>query len=199
MMYYVQYVMGDFSVLAYVMVVMMVPPMVMMAIAPMIVAKFGKGTVIRFGSLAMLVGAIIVWSSATASAFYIGVILLAFGQGGATATMISFLGDSIDYGEYKFGVRTDGIGVSLNVSLQKIAQACASLLLGAILTVGGYDANAFEQTASSVTAIKIAFCGVPMLIAVGLFIISIFMNIEKKYPDLPEELAKMRLERSANK
>lgn len=199
MMYYVQYVMGDFSVLAYVMVVMMVPPMVMMAIAPMIVAKFGKGTVIRFGSLAMLVGAIIVWSSATASAFYIGVILLAFGQGGATATMISFLGDSIDYGEYKFGVRTDGVGVSLNVSLQKIAQACASLLLGAILTVGGYDANAFEQTASSVTAIKIAFCGVPILIAVGLFIISIFMNIEKKYPDLPEELAKMRLERSANK
>lgn len=196
MMYYVQYVMGDFSVLAYVMIVMMVPPMIMMAIAPMIVAKFGKCTVIRLGSLAMIVGAVIVWSSASASAFYVGMILLAFGQGGATATMISFIGDSLDYGEYKFGVRTDGVGVSLNVSLQKIAQASASLLLGAILTVGGYDSTVMQQTASGMLAIKVAFCGVPMLIAIGLFIISIFMNIEKKYPDLPEQLAKMRLEKS---
>lgn len=53
-----------------------------------------------------------------------------------------------------------------------------------------------QQTASGMLAIKVAFCGVPMLIAIGLFIISIFMNIEKKYPDLPEQLAKMRLEKS---
>lgn len=198
MMYYVQFVMGDFSVLAYVMIVMMVPPMVMMAIAPIIVAKFGKCTVIRIGSLAMIVGAVVVWSSATAGAFYIGMILLAFGQGGATATMISFIGDSLDYGEYKFGVRTDGVGISLNVSLQKIAQASASLLLGAILTVGGYDAAAMEQSASGILAIRVAFCGVPLIIAIGLFIISLFMNIEKKYPDLPEQLEKMRMEKRAN-
>lgn len=195
MMYYVQYVMGDFSVLAYVMIVMMLPPMVMLAITPIIVSKFGKVTVVRIGSIVMVLGAVIVWFFSSSISFYVGVVLLAFGNGGATATMISFMGDSIDYGEYKFGVRSDGIGISLNVSLQKIAQACASLILGGILTVGGYDPQEMVQSASSITAIKVCFSGVPMIIAIVLFIISIFLNVEKKYPDLPELLEQRRMEK----
>lgn len=197
MMYYVQYVMGDFSVLAYVMIVMMLPPMVMLAIAPVIVSKFGKVAVVRIGSVVMILGAVIVWFFSSSISFYLGVVLLAFGNGGATATMISFIGDSIDYGEYKFGVRTDGIGISLNVSLQKIAQACATLILGGILTIGGYDPQEMVQSASSIMAIKVCFCGVPMMIAIVLFIISIFLNVEKKYPDLSELLEKKRMENRA--
>jgi len=195
MMYYVQYVMGDFSVLAYIMILMMVPPMVMLAIAPAIVSKFGKTTVVRLGSIMMLIGGLIIWFVPQATAFYIGVALLAFGQGGATATMISFMGDSIDYGEYKFGVRSDGIGISLNVSITKIAQALAALLLGAILTAGGFNADEFVQSASSITAIKICFVGVPIIISILLFIISILNDVEKKYPNLAELLEEKRAEK----
>ncbi|MCR5082568.1 MAG: glycoside-pentoside-hexuronide (GPH):cation symporter [Parasporobacterium sp.] len=197
MMYYVQYVMGDFSVLAYVMIVMMVPSMVMLVIAPMIVKRFGKAMVIRVGAIAMLAGAIIVWCFGAAWSFYTGMVILSFGAGGATATMISFLGDAIDFGEYKFGVRSSGVGVSLAVSLQKIAQACAALILGAILTAGGYDAEAMVQSDSGVFAIKIAFCGVPIIIAACTFVISLLLNIEKKYPDLPEKLLEIRAQKAS--
>ena len=130
------------------------------------------------------------------SMMFVGLILSAFGTGGSSATMYSFIADSVDYGEYKYGVRTDGIAYSLNTSVQKLAQACASLILGVLLSVGGFDPAAMVQTDSAIFAVKMAFCGVPIIIAVINGICSILMDVEKKYPDMPERLAAIRAGKS---
>lgn len=196
MMYYVQYIVRDFAVFGYMTVLNMAPTILMLFAAPFIIKKFGKVMVIRVGMACMIIGFGIMWFVGGTS-IYIGLPIAAFGMGGGSATMFSFVADAIDYGEYKFGVRNEGLAFSLFTSVQKLAQAAASLVLGILLTWGAFNAAEMVQTEKALLAIKIAFLGVPLIIAVLNLIISFFLNVEKKYPNMAEDLQKLRAERAA--
>lgn len=192
MAYYAQYVAGDMSVMGYMTVLNMAPTIVMLLVAPFIIKRFGKSTVMRLGVICQLVGFGVMWFMGNGASLYIGLVLSAFGQGGSSATMMSFIAEAVDYGEYKFGVRTEGIGYSVNISVQKLAQALAALILGVILTWGGFDASLMVQSDKAITAIKIAFIGVPVIISCINLVCAFAMNVEKKYPNMQQELAERR-------
>lgn len=192
MAYYAQYVAGDMSVMSYMTILNMGPTILMLFIAPFIIKRFGKSTVMRLGVICQLCGFVIMWVMGNGASMYIGLALSAFGQGGGTSTMMSFIAEAVDYGEYKFGVRTEGISYSINISVQKLTQALAALLLGVILTWGGFDGTLAVQSDKAITAIKIAFIGVPIVISCINLVCAFAMNVEKKYPNMQQELAERR-------
>lgn len=86
---------------------------------------------------------------------------------GATTVMLA---DVIDYGQVKLGTRNESIIASFQTLLVKTASAVSAWLIGVGLTMVGYVANA-EQTASTITGMRILMGVVPSVITVLAFVI----------------------------
>jgi GPH family glycoside/pentoside/hexuronide:cation symporter len=66
---------------------------------------------------------------------------------------------AIDYGEWKFGVRQEGVGSSFGSALAKISMGIATAVLGFVLTMSGYSGDVMPASAQS--AINFLFMGLP--------------------------------------
>lgn len=73
------------------------------------------------------------------------------------ATMWAMVSDTIDYGEWKTGYRTEGLVNSACSFGYKIGNGIGSALLGMILEVGGYVGDAAVQSASALRSIEVCF------------------------------------------
>lgn len=198
MIYYAQYVVGSLDIMAYMMLLNMGPMCIMLLISPFIIKKLGKRTVWISGTVICTIALLIMWIfRSNPVALFIGFGLNSFGCGGINGTFMSFIGDAVDYGEWKTGDRPVGVAYSVNISLEKIGTALQSLIFGAMLTWGGYNADLAVQPEKAITAITVAFIGLPLILSLVQLVCAVSMNIEKKYPNLPAELAAKRAERAA--
>ena len=105
--------------------------------------------------------------------------------------------DSIEYAEYKTGIKAKSISVMGDMFIVKLAQGLGPAIVGYVLQWGGYVAQAPEQPEkllSGLFAIKVYLpLGCLVLIAVLMFKYS----IEDEMPVVREELKKRMLEESA--
>ena len=65
---------------------------------------------------------------------------------------MAMVSDTIDYGEWKTGCRTEGLVNSACSFGYKIGNGIGSALLGLILEIGGYVGTAAVQTESALTS-----------------------------------------------
>lgn len=66
---------------------------------------------------------------------------------------------AIDYGEWKFGVRQEGVGSSFGSALMKVSMGIATAVLGFVLGAAGYSEAGMTQ--SGVDALNFLFMGLP--------------------------------------
>ena len=104
------------------------------------------------------------------------------------ATMWAMVSDTIDYGEWKTGYRTEGLVNSACSFGYKIGNGIGSALLGVILEVGGYVGNAAAQTASALTSIRICFVWIPIAVYVCGLIIMKFYHLDKEFDGIIADL-----------
>ncbi|MEG2018213.1 MAG: MFS transporter, partial [Clostridium sp.] len=82
-----------------------------------------------------------------------------------------FLADSVDYGEWKNGQRSESIIFSLQTFVVKLASAVSVLIAGVGLDFIKLDINAVHQTASTLLGLRIFMIIIPMA---GLIVSIIF-------------------------
>lgn len=106
------------------------------------------------------------------------------------------LSDTVDYGEWKNGVRASGFLTAVGKSFCiKLGAGLGSFIPSLILDAAGYVANA-EQTAQSLAAIKFCFTWLPAIFfAVGAIIMFKYVKYEKNESKIKQEL-ESRLETS---
>ena len=120
----------------------------------------------------------------------IGVALKCLGSAPACYMILAMLADVIDHIEYKFGIRTDGLTMSIYSSIMVAATPVCNSIFSAILNASGYDQAAdialgtAAQTAAAQTAISVGYIWVETIAYVICAILIFFFTIEK---DLPEE------------
>lgn len=66
---------------------------------------------------------------------------------------------AIDYGEWKFGVRQEGVGSSFGSALNKVSMGIATATMGFVLSASGYEAGAVGVGTQN--AISFLFMGLP--------------------------------------
>lgn len=149
------------------------------------------------GMLGMLVGEAILFFGASHGS-PVAIIMVGWGcyflfSGMAMALPFSMLSDTVDYGEWKTGIRAPGVLTAIGTAFcVKAGSGLGGALPGWTISAFGYVPNV-EQTPQSLKGITIAFIGIPALFLVLSMIPAWFY---KKYellePQIAEELTKRR-------
>ena len=123
--------------------------------------KFGKRIVCMVGMLLGSVGGVIaIMGNGQIVPVAIGVALKCLGSAPACYMILAMLADVIDHIEYKSGIRTDGLTMSIYSSIMVAATPVCNSIFSAILNASGYDQAAdialgtAAQTAAAQTAIS---------------------------------------------
>ena len=189
MFFYLAYVCGKQQSVAIVGMLLSMPMLVLIPLSAPIVAKCGMKNSLVAGVLIMTVGRIIVGVSGESSLMmiYVGTFIFALG---CSTQWCSYplLCYTVEYGQWKTGVRQEGMIMSANSFGSKCGTALGTALCGWVLAWAGYNGAAEIQTASALTGIKIVYVYLPVILNILSAVILSFYKLEKEYSTIVKEL-----------
>jgi sugar (glycoside-pentoside-hexuronide) transporter len=187
--YYSQYNLG-YKNLASILNGLVVVQMLSITVLPYLVKRFIKTHTQIIGlSLAALGQIIIGFAGSNITMIIIGWTVASLGTGIAVTLPFAMLSDTVDYGEWKNGVRASRFLTAVGISFCiKLGAGLGSFIPSLILGAAGYVANA-EQTSQSLAAIKFCFTWLPAIFfAVGAIIMFKYIKYEKNESKIRQEL-----------
>lgn len=119
------------------------------------------------------------------------VILLVAGtvNGFVTGLIYGMIPDTVEYGQWKSGVRTDGFVYAITSFMLKLGGAVGPSLLGVMLAGAGYLGGVAEQSASALSMINVCMNLVPTILAVVAIVALVFYKLDNKlYGQIRAEL-----------
>lgn len=171
-----------------------------MALAAVIVMplcnRFGKRIVCMIGILVGAGGGVIaILGNGQIVPVAIGVALKCLGSAPACYVILALLADVIDHIEFKSGIRTDGLTMSIYSSIMVAATPVCNSIFSALLNMTGYDQSASValgtagQTALAKSAISVSYIWVETVCYVICATLIFFFTIEKDLPKEQQEIA----------
>ena len=187
--YYAKDILGDKNLVSTINGIFNIVQILGMFFIAMLVKKFGKRNVFSLGLILDIIGMLVLnFSGGFMPIIVVSSVIRGIGNACGGATMWAMVSDTIDYGEWKTGYRTEGLVNSACSFGYKIGNGIGSALLGVILEVGGYVGNAAAQTASALTSIKICFVWIPIAVYVCGLIIMKFYHLDKEFDGILADL-----------
>ena len=144
--------------------------------------KIGKRNSWMAAMTILLIGFLVFYFYPIASLVELLLVLGFIGIGnGATGVLFwSMLPDTIEYGEWKTGVRTESSLYGFMTFAQKGAIAFAALLLGMVLTQIGFEPNEI-QSEKTLSGLKFVMTWIPLIGIFISFILVSFYPIDKSF------------------
>lgn len=192
--YYAKYILGDENLMAVLTIVSALPSVLMMFFMNFLFKRFGKRNLAIIGGVVSIIGSLIVWVAPESIAM-VSIGSFIRGLGGAPLGVAAFvmLADSVEYGEWKNGVRTEGLSLSAGTFGEKVGTGIGGMVLGGIMGLAGYVSGQAEQTVEALTSIKFVFIHVPIILGVISIILLYFYKLDKKYPTIIKELNERKI------
>lgn len=191
--YYLIYVAGAYAVIAPTFTIISLMQMLGNLCLPFLTRKFGKITTFKLLLGGNAVTMLILFFAPKGSVVILLVLSAIYGFTNAGASICyGMTCDSIDYGEYEFGVRDD----ALAFSFMSLAVKCATAVTGSVgvlaLAAVGYVAGA-EQSAHTITGINVIVNLIPAILVIISVMIMFFYKLdEKRMEEIHAELAVRR-------
>ena len=170
-----------------------------MAVAALFVVplanKFSKRTVCMVGMLAGAAGGVIAGlGSHNFVLVAVGVALKCLGSAPACYLILAMLADVIDHIEFKRGIRTDGLTMSIYSSLMVAATPIMNAVFMAMLNAANYQrptggAGTIIQTAAVQSTITVGYIWVETIAYVVCAALIFFFTVEKKLPEEQDAIA----------
>lgn len=168
--------------------------------APAIVRRLGKkvgyigsGVVMIVGSM----GAMFV----PASVPYVALgcfVLIGIGLGLVNTLMWSLEADTVEYGEWRTGVRTEGTTYAVFSFVRKLGQAFGGAAAAYTIGVAGYVGGAAQQSESALWGIRAAAGIVPAgCVLIAIVIMMLYPLTEGRFRELTAEVAQRRADRGS--
>ena len=114
--------------------------------------------------------------------------LRGMGFGITNSLYYGMLADSVDYGEWKTGIRATAVTTSAASVGNKLGSGLGSALIGLALSAAGYDGLQAVQTASAISCIRVVFVVLPLVLYVLLLVLMYFYKLDAQLPQIREEL-----------
>ena len=188
--YYMQYLYGDINMYAVLAAVCGVAQLAALMIFPLFSKKHDRRQLYTGATILVAAGyAVFFFAEHSIVLIALAAILMFVGQAFIQLLMLMFLADTIEYGQWKLGRRSESITFSIQPLVNKIGGALStglisiSIMLAGIKTRGS-DAAAAAIDASGKLTIKLAMLAVPLiLIAAGYIIYLRKYKISKEFYD----------------
>ncbi len=188
---------GDYGVAQSLLSIMGAIPMAVAAVAVVPLAnRFGKRRVVFVGQIMGAAGGIFAGLFSTnLVAVSIGVAVKCLGSSPACYLILAMLADVIDHIEYKCGIRTDGLTMSLYSSVAVAATPICNAFFMAILGWAGYDQSGAAAAQSGVvqSAITVSYIWVESIAYILCAVLILFFTVER---NLPAEQAAIQARRT---
>ena len=132
---------------------------------PRLVRNLGKKRVYIYSSLLTVIGGITIFLTPASQVWigFTGLVLSLVGVLAVNIVVWALEADTVEYGEWKTGVRTEGITYALFSFTRKTGQAVGGALAAYALALGGYKSGA-AQTAEAVFGIQFAAGAIPAVL-----------------------------------
>jgi len=160
------------------------------ALMPPIAKRIGKRNTMLLGMAAGAASQLVLYGAAVASSIplLIGAVVAGnIGLGLAAGLMYAMLADTVDYGEWRSGVRAQGLLTASSSFGVKFGMGIGGALAAWVLALGSYVPNR-EQAASGLAAIQFNFVWIPFIcfmLCVGLLLFYRLGHVEQQmYKDL---------------
>lgn len=158
-----------------------------------IVKRIGKRNTNLLGWLLILVSYVpLLMAMTSVPVLIVSAVIRGIGYACVMGVQFAIIGDSVEYGEWKTGVRSEGLVFSAQSFGCKVGMGLGNALIGALLSWGGYDGELAVQPDSAITVIKVLYIGMPMIVAVLQMLLMIPYTIEKEYDQMNRELAERK-------
>lgn len=192
-LYYCRYVLQNVHLFGPLMTAMVLAQVVGMLLVAPLVKRWGKRNTALVGTVVVIAGQILMcFSPANFSMVLSGSIIKGLGASPLVGTMLAMVADVVDYGEWKSGVRTEGLVYGALALATRMTGGLGGVVVGWVLAWGGYTAGAAAQPESALAAIKALFLYMPL----GLYITSFFVlwvyKLEGQYSALMAQLHQRR-------
>jgi GPH family glycoside/pentoside/hexuronide:cation symporter len=120
-----------------------------------VATRFSKRAAWLAGLIPTLLGLLLWWlvDGKSTALVFVGLALIALGNGAALTSYWAMLPDTVEFGEWRRGVRCESFGYGLVAFGQKVAFGAGGGLVGLLLAKIGYVADV-TQSASTLAALK---------------------------------------------
>lgn len=179
--YYLNQVVGDMSLMGTFVMMCNLPGIVVMLIMPSVMHKLSKRKMVIIGTVIMLIAQIvfIMAPSDNVTILMATALIRGIGFSFPMGLVSALIGESIEYGELKSGVRAQGILFSASTLTGKIAGGLLTSIFGVFLAAVHYDGLATVQAPEAITGINWFFKLLPLLFMIAILVIMAFWNVEK--------------------
>lgn len=188
--FFSQYILGNKNLIGGLSIAQNIPALiVMLTIAMPLIKKFGKRNTAIFGSLIFIFGCLLHFVDLNnLFIIYCAVIIKGIGNALVSSTMFVLLADTIEYGEWKTGTRTEGLIYSIGNFGLKIGIGLGTAMVGWSLEFAKYDGTINVQPDSAIQAIFVLFIWIPMILSIVQILILKFYKLDGIYNNILQEL-----------
>lgn len=189
-LYFTTYIMKNAEFLGIISIASRIPSVLVLAVvcAPL-VKRYGKKNVVMAGSIISVIGKLVMVIDMTSPVVVlIASVILGVGGGMLGAGSFAFLADTVEYGEWKSGVRTEGLIFSAASFGLKVGTGLATAIVGWGLAYFGYHSGAVTQTAHAIQGIEFLYIWLPLGLSIVQVILLCFYDLDKIYPQIMKDL-----------
>lgn len=189
--YYAQYIMSDDSLVGNLSIFQNIASFAAFAVCTGIIRKAGKQKIAISGVAISFIGYAMVLLNPTSYAIlYTAAVVKGVGNAALSGVMYGMLADTVEYNDWKSGIRAEGLVFSANSIGQKIGSGIGSAVLGWVLAAFGFVSASADQPASAISGIRVIFLYVPLVVFAIMFIILLFYKLDKEYGHIVADLEK---------
>ncbi|MEC5271723.1 MFS transporter [Caldifermentibacillus hisashii] len=188
--YFAQFILGDVNLVSVLLMANTLPIILGMLfyLAP-VVKRFGKRNAAIAGSFISIVGGLLILINPSSTAIVVtALILRGIGQAAIVGTIFALLADTIEYGEWKTGIRNEGMIYAGGSMGLKIGTGVGSALIGWLLASGGYVGGQETQAGSALFSIEVLFIYLPIVINILQLVLMYLYKLDKEYEGIVEDL-----------
>jgi glucuronide carrier protein len=198
--YYARDVLNNANLYIVLTIVQNIGMIVSAILLPQIMGALGKKGAYLLGGVIASVGGVGL-AVAPGSRPWIGIVafgVLGLGLGLTNTLIFAFQADTVDYGEWRSGVRAEGSSYALLSFTRKAGQGVGGAIAAYTIGLGGYVSGSATQTGAAVTSIRVAAGAVPAGLIVGAIAVMLAYPLtEKAFRALVAEMAQRRVTEAA--
>ncbi|NLE97378.1 MAG: MFS transporter [Propionibacterium sp.] len=178
-MYYARYVLGNAGYYTFLALAQTVATIIVASLVPMITTRLGKRNGYVAAALVIVAAFILIYfvPQGSLATGIVAWFLFGIGSGGTNALMFSMQADTVDYGEWKTGVRAEGGSYSVLSFIRKCGQGVGGWAGAALIGAMGYVGTAEVQTDSAIQGIRLATGILPAGLALAAMVVMLGYNL----------------------